>query len=420
MGLEVEALYYGSPMVPEELLTAQTLEFEQHQRWVVQQNTVRVKAKSMNEEIRRKKRPSSSGMKKSLSDKPLGLHTSLPPLSQTNTASASLQSGLAEENNQEENADELGSERRQSIMKRADEIMHGKRQIGVRVGEQCPVCLTDDVDTQLSTCGHLVHAKCIKRLVQSGSKCPVCRESVTGIEEAFPSPTVWEPMEKDVTDFCSSDDATTSPEQPSAFEWGWFEDFEDFDEEEDDDSFGKTASRFRCHSNASMYKSNQGSSRATSPRMNRELSMTFEVCRTFPPLRLAYDIPYSESKHVWMHGLPSNRHIAAKIQIRTFRIVESKSSNNQHAEYLIELHLDGRYFKRWRRFSQLSKFAYSLPSSQFRQALSSWNNLEASSRWFNRLELSYLHRRCRQIEEFAHALLFECTDAHPLADLLDG
>ncbi|GAB9477201.1 hypothetical protein Gpo141_00014263, partial [Globisporangium polare] len=49
-----------------------------------------------------------------------------------------------------------------------------------------------------------------------------------------------------------------------------------------------------------------------------------------------------------------------------------------------------------------------------------WSKLEAASRWFNRLELAYLHERCKLLEQFAHTLLIECTTAHPLADLLDS
>ncbi|CAH0519883.1 unnamed protein product [Peronospora belbahrii] len=130
----------------------------------------------------------------------------------------------------------------------------------------------------------------------------------------------------------------------------------------------------------------------TTPILNRQMSSRFNMFRTFPPL--------------------------PNIQIHTFRIVEAKSSK-EHAEYLIEMQLDGHYFSRWRRFSEIYRFVNSLNRNQFRQSMVVWQPIEAHSRWFNRLELSYLHKRCRMLEEFAYMLLIECSNAHPLADLME-
>lgn len=322
--------------------------------------------------------------------------------------------------------------RRMRIMARAEEILRGKRNVGMlQFGETCPVCLADDVDTQLTQCGHRLHAKCIKRWLQSGTRCPVCREHVTGIHEAFtpPSQSLFEALAKD---HHTSDSASTShDEQHSSggFEWGWFEDFDEFDEQNDESvHFGANGGLLlpmsmlsqRRASMPSFPSSNKNNSKNSSAAlMNRELSGAFEICRTFPPLRPVYDSPYACSPHTWMRALPSHRHIAAKIQIRSFRIVEAKHSQAQHAEYLVELELDGRYFSRWRRFSALSRFVSTIGSSEFRETHAAWATLEASGRWFNRLELAYLHERCKLLEHFAHTLLIECSTAHPLADLLD-
>lgn len=319
--------------------------------------------------------------------------------------------------------------RRQLIVQRAEEIMQGKRHVGVQFGETCPVCLADDVDTQLTQCGHRLHAKCIKRWLQSGTRCPVCREQVTGVEEAFtpPSWSQFDALEKDRPDLTSDDDHSTSHDEEqnsTGFEWGWFEDFDEFDEQNDESAhFG--ANGFQYGSLAARRASFPSSTRSSSnhqhsPLLNREMSGAFEICRTFPPLRPVYDTPYAISRHPWMRALPSHRHIAAKIQVRSFRIVEAKASSAQHAEYLLELQLDGRYFSRWRRFSAISRFVSTIGSSEFSQTHAAWSKLEACSRWFNRLELSYLHERCKLLEEFAHTLLVECTTAHPLADLLDS
>ncbi|OWZ09847.1 hypothetical protein PHMEG_00017383 [Phytophthora megakarya] len=316
--------------------------------------------------------------------------------------------------------DEDEEQRRQRITARAEEILRGKRCVGMLVGATCPVCLTDDVDTQLSECGHLIHAKCIKRWIQSGTCCPVCREVVVDVEETFTSPVnQLHPMTKDR--LTSSSEATYLPDEEDArtedagYDWGWFEDFEDGDDVSDDGSDMLYTSR----QSLPTFPASASMQSVTTPMLNREMSSTFDMCRTFPPLREVYDTPYHQSKYPWMRVLPSHRHIAAKIQIRSFRIVEAKSSSAQHAEYLIEMQLDGRYFSRWRRFSEIYRFVNSLGQNQFRQTMVAWQPIDAYSRWFNRLELSYLHKRCRMLEEFAHALLVECSNAHPLAELVE-
>ncbi|EGZ05414.1 hypothetical protein PHYSODRAFT_348603 [Phytophthora sojae] len=343
-------------------------------------------------------------------------------------STASITSSSSGGNNNND-ADEDDEQRRQRITARAEEILRGKRCVGMLVGATCPVCLTDDVDTQLSECGHLIHAKCIKRWIQSGTCCPVCREEVVDVEEAFTSPAKGlHALTKDR--LTSSSEATFLPEdeednqtEDAGYEWGWFEDFDD-----DADNL----SDFSANSGSDMFYSSrrslptfpasasmQSTANSATPMLNREMSATFDMCRTFPPLREAYDTPYHQSRYAWMCVLPSHRHIAAKIQIRSFRIVEAKGSKAQHAEYLIEMQLDGRYFSRWRRFSEIYRFVSSLDPNQFRQSMLAWQPIDANSRWFNRLELSYLHKRCRMLEEFAHALLVECSNAHPLAELVE-
>ncbi|GAB9468652.1 Phox domain-containing, partial [Globisporangium polare] len=361
---------------------------------------------------RLRRKSSASRLRKSMSDKPLdNNNTDFQSDHHQHYQyhnSASLRS-VADENQQlESDMDPELFERRQRIMARAEEILRGKRHVGMQFGETCPVCLADDVDTQLTQCGHRIHARCIKRWMQSGTRCPVCREQVTGVEEAFtpPSHSQFGELTKDHSyNYRQGDDSASTShdeDQNSAsggFEWGWFEDFDEFDEQNDDSvHFGANGGLLlpttMSQRRASM-PSFPSSTRSSAALMNRELSGAFEICRTFPPLRPVYDSPYACSPHVWMRALPSHRHIAAKIQIRSFRIVEAKHSQAQHAEYLVELQLDGRYFSRWRRFSALSRFVSTVGSSEFRETHATWSKLEAASRWFNRLELAYLHERCK-------------------------
>jgi hypothetical protein len=421
-------------MGSEEQLQANAAEYEAHDRWLREQQASRVKTLSLGSAKGSKKRamPSApaTGLRRSMSEMPLALsELTLHAVASTQSTAAVDDDNQSEHGSVDDASASMLSGRRQTIMERADEILRGKRQVGMQLGETCPVCLADDVDTQLSNCGHRVHAKCIKRWIQSGSKCPVCREVVTGVQEAYDTSSVlYFPLEKDVSDVTSSEDTSPSgvdDDDNQANEWGWFEEFDDGDDTLDEHELVKHLHSRRKHSLHAQFIGGDDHTataehRTHSPVMNREMSTTFEVCRTFVPLRLEYDAPYAESKHAFLRALPSHRHIAAKIQIRSFRIVESNATKTQHAEYLIELQLDRHYFSRWRRFSDLSKFVGTLGVTQFKRALAAWGELEAASRWFNRLELSYLHKRCRMLEEFAHALLQESSSAHPLADLLDG
>lgn len=414
MGVEVETLFYDSPSITTH--TQQQQSPYEHHGWLLEDQTVRAKTKSLDDGTPTKKNKSQPGqLHKSRS---VCFSTSAPVLPTLN-GSLSLEDHLLETMDDNQHQDEsLRARQRQQIMQRADEIMLGKRQVGMQVGEICPVCLVDDVDTKLSNCGHTVHAKCIKRWIQSASNCPVCRESVTGIEEAYSEPesVLYHPFEKDVSEErISGKVLSIFDNQANNNAWGWFEEFEEMEDLCHEDH---STTRRRHHSHSHSL-ADDPAHHSTSPVINRDLSTTFEVCRTFPPLRLEYDIPYKESKHEFMRTLPHYRHIAAKIQIRSFRIVEAKNKS-RYAEYLIEVQLDRRCIRRWRRFAHLTKFANTLESNQYRRALATWDKLEGSSRWFNRLELSYLHARCRLLEEFAHSLLQESTTAHPLADLLAG
>ncbi|GMF32690.1 unnamed protein product [Phytophthora fragariaefolia] len=423
MGIDADALVtsMAAPLHPE---TYETL--GQAWIWPNKQQQVEASASAAARTASLKRRSGAQcALRKSCSERPL----SSPVCAMELLASGGSASVLDVEDSSgsDNSAGEDDEQRRQRITARAEEILRGKRCVGMLVGATCPVCLADDVDTQLSECGHLIHAKCIKRWIQSGTCCPVCREEVVDVEEAFTSPAKGlHPMTKDR--LTSSSEATYLPEdeednqtEDAGYEWGWFEDF-------DDDADNLSDGGVSAHCSDMFYSSRRSlptfpasasmQSNAT-PMLNREMSATFDMCRTFPPLREDYDTPYHQSKYPWMRVLPSHRHIAAKIQIRSFRIVEAKGSKAQHAEYLIEMQLDGRYFSRWRRFSEIYRFVSSLDQNQFRQSMVAWQPIDANSRWFNRLELSYLHKRCRMLEEFAHTLLVECSNAHPLSELVE-
>lgn len=425
MGIEVDANFLlnsmAAPLHPEQYDT-----LGQAWVWPSKQQQVEASASGAARTASLKRRSERRALRKSCSERPIGSPAAKMELL-VNGGSASVLD-CDDATDRSSVADEDDEQRRQRITARAEEILRGKRCVGMLEGATCPVCLADDVDTQLSECGHLIHAKCIKRWIQSGTCCPVCREEVVDVQEAFTSPAKsLHPLTKDR--LTSSSEATYLPEDEEdnqtqdtgGFEWGWFEDFDDdIDDLSDGSSTDMFYSQRRSMPTFPTSASLPSTAASGASLLNREMSATFDMCRTFPPLREAYDTPYHQSPYAWMRVLPSHRHIAAKIQIRSFRIVEAKGSKAQHAEYLIELQLDGRYFSRWRRFSEIARFVYNLDQNQFRQSMTAWQPVEANSRWFNRLELSYLHKRCRLLEEFAHALLVECSNAHPLAELVEG
>ncbi|KAH7480003.1 hypothetical protein PRIC1_008443 [Phytophthora ramorum] len=409
MGIEADALFnsMAAPLHPE---TYETL--GQAWIWPTKQQQVDASTSVAARTASLKRRSGAQrALRKSCSERPLGSPKDL-------LATGGSVSVLDVDDSA---ADEDDEQRRQRIMARAEEILRGKRCVGMLVGATCPVCLADDVDTQLSGCGHLIHAKCIKRWIQSGTCCPVCREEVVDVEEAFTSPAKGlRPMTKDrLTSSSEATDEDDNQTEDAGYEWGWFEDFDDDADISDDGGTSACSSDMLFSSRRSLPTFPATSSLQATPMLNREMSSNFDMCRTFPPLREAYDTPYHQSQYPWMRVLPSHRHIAAKIQIRSFRIVEAKGSKAQHAEYLVEMQLDGRYFSRWRRFSEIYRFVSSLDPNQFKQSMTAWQPIDANSRWFNRLELSYLHKRCRLLEEFAHALLVECSNAHPLAELVE-
>ncbi|CAI5710744.1 unnamed protein product [Hyaloperonospora brassicae] len=367
-------------------------------------------------------------LRKSYSERPLGSPPRATEVLSTTSSSNVLDEATSCKTG-DTRSDEDEAQRRARITARAEEILLEKRRVGMLVGATCPVCLTDDVDTQLSGCGHVIHAKCIKRWIQSGACCPVCREEVVDIEEAFTSPSVASTlMTKDR--LTSSSEATYLPDDDdddddddADYEWGWFKDFDEVDDELQGHAASTSSSYAARRSLLTTFPaastSRQSLTTMTTPMLNRKTTGAFDMCRTFPPLHEVYDLPYDKSKYAWMRVLPSDRHIAVKLQIRSFRIVEAKTSKAQHAEYLIEMQLDGRYISRWCRYSAIYRFVWSLDPHQFRQSMAAWHPIDAKSRWFNRLELSYLHKRCRMLEEFAYKLLIESPNAHPLADLLE-
>ncbi|KAG6577863.1 RING/U-box superfamily protein [Phytophthora cinnamomi] len=188
MGIDADALFHSmaAPLHPE---TYETL--GQAWIWPNKQQQVEASTSAAARTASLKRRSGAQrALRKSCSERPLSSPVRAKELLAAGGSASVLdvEDSATASSSSSSNADEDDEQRRQRITARAEEILRGKRCVGMLVGATCPVCLADDVDTQLSECGHLIHAKCIKRWIQSGTCCPVCREEVVDVEEAFTSP----------------------------------------------------------------------------------------------------------------------------------------------------------------------------------------------------------------------------------------
>jgi hypothetical protein len=110
--------------------------------------------------------------------------------------------------------------------------------------------------------------------------------------------------------------------------------------------------------------------------------------------------------------------VSASIAIPKFRIVQSRAGTDRHAQYLITLKLGKELYADWRRYSEFGELAKKLPSDRYQRTLDAWKSID--TRWFNRLEPSYLHQKCITLENFMRELMYESNEPSILIDFLGG
>lgn len=115
-------------------------------------------------------------------------------------------------------------------------------------------------------------------------------------------------------------------------------------------------------------------------------------------------------------GIP--KVVSASISIPKFRIVQSRAGADRHAQYLITLKLGKELYADWRRYSEFGELAKKLPVERHPRTLEAWRGIE--TRWFNRLEPSYLHQKCITLENFLRELMYESSEPAVLLDFLGG
>ncbi|KAF1327959.1 hypothetical protein FI667_g7366, partial [Globisporangium splendens] len=110
--------------------------------------------------------------------------------------------------------------------------------------------------------------------------------------------------------------------------------------------------------------------------------------------------------------------VSASIAIPKFRIVQSRAGADRHAQYLITLKLGKELYADWRRYSEFGELAKTLASDRYPRTLEAWKSID--TRWFNRLEPSYLHQKCITLENFLRELMYESSEPAIVIDFLGG
>ena len=110
--------------------------------------------------------------------------------------------------------------------------------------------------------------------------------------------------------------------------------------------------------------------------------------------------------------------VSAACSIPKFRIVQSKTGADRHAEYLVTFKLGTSYYADWRRYSEFQAITKIVDVALFPRTHVVWKQID--TRWFNRLEPSYLHRKCIALEGFVRELMYESLDPSILLSFLGG
>lgn len=110
--------------------------------------------------------------------------------------------------------------------------------------------------------------------------------------------------------------------------------------------------------------------------------------------------------------------VCAAISMPKFRIVQSKSGADRHAEYQVTLKLGNTFYSDWRRYSEFQNVLKHAQPECYARTHIAWKNID--TRWFNRLEPSYLHKKCIALEGFIREFMYESNDPALLLHFLGG
>ncbi|KAF0704964.1 Aste57867_7192 [Aphanomyces stellatus] len=175
----------------------------------------------------------------------------------------------------------------------------------------------------------------------------------------------------------------------SSAEWGWFADIDSSNE-----SFGENSITNLLRRRLSIEGGNE---------------------------HIIHDEQHSTSRmtaalKTFSDGPDGDRVRTAAVSIPKFRIVQSRAGADRHAEYLVTFKLGREYHADWRRYSEFGEIVKKLDAYRFPRAMTSWRGID--NRWFNRLEPSYLHKKCIALEVFLRDLMYELTAPDVLIEFI--
>lgn len=113
-----------------------------------------------------------------------------------------------------------------------------------------------------------------------------------------------------------------------------------------------------------------------------------------------------------------SRVVSATITIPKFRIVQSRTGSDRHAQYLLKFKLGKELYADWRRYSEFGELIKTLNMEKYPRTLTAWRSID--TRWFNRLEPSYLHQKCITLENFMRELMYESNEPTQLIAFFGG
>ncbi|KAF0719116.1 Aste57867_1271 [Aphanomyces stellatus] len=176
-------------------------------------------------------------------------------------------------------------------------------------------------------------------------------------------------------------------------DWGWFADIEGSHSSDDDDN------------NHHLERRDPSS------------DVSRVVWRLFPALAdLRYEPTFDTCSFPWLTTLPSTDPLPARLEIRHFRVVQSRLGYDVHAEYHVACWIGDAHVESWKRFSAFKRFVLSeLKTNGHRRSLHVWKDVLDHSGWFRSLDAAYLHAKCCRLEAFAHTLLLEAPSPYVIA-----
>ncbi|RHY46221.1 hypothetical protein DYB28_009892 [Aphanomyces astaci] len=185
--------------------------------------------------------------------------------------------------------------------------------------------------------------------------------------------------------------------------WGWFEDIDD------------------VHVVLPATSSTTNDLPSHEPLYASDIVPQHHILKSFPPLvDLLYEPPFASSGFEWLAHLSPRRPQAARLEIRSFRIVQDADGYDRHAEYCIQCWIGEASHSVWKRFAAFKRFAYTLKINGSRRTLRAWSDVLDRSSWFRSLDVSYLHQMCCLLETFAQVLLLEAQTPYLLARFLEA